>query len=102
MPGRTELERWLKLQIIDEKFFIDRMLALGYRKPDILNYLTEISIEIDTSKKKYLPIKTYQRWLASKILDEEEFTIIARDMKIREEDILRFIIEVRGAENEGA
>jgi len=71
------------------------MKMLGYRQTDIENYLTEITLKVDTSVRKYLPIKTYQRWLASGILSEDDFTRIAGEMKINEPDILRLIIEVR-------
>jgi hypothetical protein len=96
MPTRTDLERWLLLQIIDEVIYSSQMKALGYRQTDIENYLTEITLKVDTSVRKYLPIKTYQRWLASGILSEDDFTRIAGEMKIIESDILLLIIEVRG------
>jgi hypothetical protein len=95
MATRADLERWLLLQIIDETIYSGQMKMLGYRQTDIENYLTEITLKVDTSVRKYLPIKTYQRWLASGILSEDDFTRIAGEMKINEPDILRLIIEVR-------
>ena len=96
IPARTDLERWLLAQIIDETMYAGQMKALGYRQPDIENYLTEITLKVDTSQRKYLPIQTYQRWLKSAILSTADFSRIAGEMKITEADIGRLIIEVKG------
>ncbi len=96
IPSRTDLEGWLKLQIIDEIYYANNMKALGYRQADIEKYLTEINLEVDTSLIKYLPIKTYQRWFKGDILSEDDFTRLALEMKISNEDIDRFIMEVKG------
>ena len=100
MPARTDLERWLLAQIIDETIYAGQMKALGYRQTDIENYLTEITLKVDTSVRKYLPIQTYQRWLKSDILSTDDFSRIAGEMKITEADIGRLIIEVKEKENE--
>ncbi|GAI64654.1 unnamed protein product [marine sediment metagenome] len=96
MPTRTDLERWLLAQIIDDAIYSSSMKGLGYRQKDIENYLTEITLKVDTSIRKYLPIKTYQGWLSKDILSTDDFSRIAGEMKISEEDIGRLIIEVKG------
>ncbi|GAI94957.1 unnamed protein product, partial [marine sediment metagenome] len=96
MPSRTDLERWLLLQIIDDLIYTQSMKSLGYKQKDIENYLTEITLKVDTSIRKYLPIKTYQGWLAKDILSTDDFSRIAGEMKISEADIGRLIIEVKG------
>jgi len=95
IPARSDLETWLKYNIIDEKEYFAKMLRLGYGDNDIRNYLTEINLEIDTSKRKYLPIKTYLRWYSSDIMSENDFIKIARELKIAVIDIEKFLSEVR-------
>ncbi|MBA7534493.1 hypothetical protein ES705_26741 [subsurface metagenome] len=94
MPTRTDLTDWLLLQIIDEEYFVEQMRAIGYRQQDIEFYLTQAAFEVDTSKRKFLPIKTYQRWLQTAILGVEDFTRISTIMGYSEDDIGRLIIEV--------
>ena len=60
-----------------------------------MKYLTEITMEIDTSVRKFLGIKTYIRWLTTGIIEQETFNRIGLDMKISQEDIDRMIMEVR-------
>lgn len=95
VPGKADLERWLKLNIIEEKEYYAKMLNLGYTKSDIHNYLTEITIEVDTSRRKYLPINTYVRWFSADIINESEFSVIARELRISEQDIERYVSEVQ-------
>ena len=95
MPSRTDLEAWLKRNIIDEGYYAGQMRELGYRQFDVENYLTEIALEVDTAVRKYMPIKTYQRWFTAGVLFEDDFRRIAGDMKISESDIERLLIEAR-------
>lgn len=100
MPTRSDLERWLKAQIIDEKYYYAQMIDLGYRQIDIEFYLTEIALEVDTETRKYLPITTYTRWLATGIIEENVFRAIATDMEISTQDINRLIREVEAKKSE--
>ncbi|MBA7567124.1 hypothetical protein ES708_08824 [subsurface metagenome] len=94
MPTRSDLEKWLLLQVIDEEYYVDEMRTLGYRQEDIEYYLTEIAFEVDTSRRKYLPITTYSRWLATGIIEESVFRKIAGGMEISAADIDRLVREV--------
>jgi len=93
MPTRTELERWVKLDIIDEAIFAEKMHDIGYVQKDIEKYLTEITFEQEHVVIKYLPIKTYVRWYVSEILQEADFRRIATEMRITEDDINRLLME---------
>lgn len=42
MPTRTDLTDWLKLEIIDKDYYIERMQEIGYRDLDIDFYLQEL------------------------------------------------------------
>lgn len=101
MPTRGDLEKWLLLQVIDEEYYVNEMRTLGYRQEDIEYYLTEIAFEVDTTKRKFLPITTYTRWLASDILGVADFQRIADLMAISEADIQRLIREVEAKKSEG-
>ena len=94
LPSKAELERWLKLNIIEENEYSTKMSMLGYRTSDIQKYLTEINLEVDTSTRKYLPITTYQRWLKTDIMTEKELEKTSIDMNILSIDIERMIQEV--------
>jgi len=94
LPTRSDLTDWLKLGIIEERQFVDRMIRLGYKEDDIINYLTEIALQIDTSERKYLPIKTYQRWLGEHLISMDTFSRIGRELGYSEDDIARLVSEV--------
>lgn len=95
MPTKADLEDWLELSIITESQYKAAMSNLGYLSDDILNYLTEYAFKRDTSKRKYLNIKSYQRWLKVGIMDEDQFTKIATELKYSKEDIANLIMEVQ-------
>jgi len=94
LPTRGDLTDWLRLGIIEERQFVDRMGRLGYKEDDIVNYLTEIALQTDTSERKYLPIKTYQRWLGAHLISAETFSRIGRELGFSEDDIARLVSEV--------
>lgn len=94
LPTKTDLTNWLGLQIIDEVFYSEYMQMLGYEESDIALYLTEFSLTQDTSKRKFLPIKTYVRWMKNKIITADTFIDTATQMNISSEDIDRFILEI--------
>ncbi len=100
MPTKADLDKWLKLQVIDETYFASEMLNLGYRQEDVEFYLTENAMEIDTSKRKFLPVTTYARWLLKGILTGGDFRRIAGLMDISVNDINRLIAEVEAKKNE--
>ena len=83
---------------IDEGFseeeYFNKMLRIGYKDSDIRNYLTEANLEGDTSKRKYLPLKTYTRWFLNNIITEGIFRAITKDMGIALSDIELSVQEV--------
>lgn len=94
LPSRSDLEAWLKLQIINDIEYSARMMQLGYTENDIEMYLSEITVEIDTSSKRFLSQKTYERWFQKQIIGEERFRAIMVDLKTRPEDIERLVQEL--------
>jgi len=99
LPSKSDIERWLKMRVIDELQYVSVMRALNYRQEDIERYLTEIAIEQDTSERKYLTVGTYVRWFSTGILPELSFRSILTDMKIVPADIERYIVEVEGGQD---
>ena len=93
VASKSDLESWLKLNIIDEKDYKGSMMMLGYSTKDIERYLTEINIEVDTGKVKYLPVATYTRWLTNEIITPARFTDIADAMGYSDFDIQTMISE---------
>jgi len=99
LPTKADLTDWLELQIIDDVQYSERMTQLGYKEEDILLFLTEFSLTVDTSERKFLPVKTYLRWLTTGIITAELFIKTAGKMRISDEDIDNLILEA-GGENE--
>ncbi|MBA7573667.1 hypothetical protein ES708_15465 [subsurface metagenome] len=93
LPSKADIERWLKMQVIDEVEYTASMRALYYRQEDIERYLTEIALEQDTTERKFLSVGTYVRWFATGILPETSFRDILTGMEISEVDINRYIVE---------
>lgn len=73
LPSKDDLESWLKNNIIDELYFVQRMRLLGYRDEDILNYLTAITQNFDTDIVNYLDLDIYVRWIKQGIMSAELF-----------------------------
>ena len=94
LPSRADIERWLKLGVIDEIGYVDAMRALNYRQEDIERYLTEIALEQDTTVRKYLTTGTYVRWFSTGIINETSFVRILTEKDISGADINRYIQEV--------
>lgn len=95
LPTRTDLEDWLKLQLIDDVEYSARMLQLGYTDIDIEMYLAEVTHVIDTATIKRLPQKTYERWYQKQIIGEERFRLIMTDLKRKPSDIDLLVQELR-------
>lgn len=97
-PPLASLNKWLEMNIIDEITYTDKMKMLGYKDEDILSYLEELSKETDTSKRKYMTVAVYQRWLKAGIMNESIFIETMTDMEVSAEDIDLAIIEARGGQ----
>lgn len=95
IPSKSDLENWLKMQLIDDKTYYTRMSQLGYNREDVEKYLSEITTEVNTSKTVYLPQKTYERWYNSGIIKENRFRIIMTALKRKPEDIDNLVRELR-------
>ncbi len=95
VPSRSDLETWLKLNLINDVEYSLRMTQLGYIRRDIEKYLAEITKELDTKKVKYLPQKTYERWYSKSIIGENRFREIMTDMNRSKPDIDNLVRELR-------
>jgi len=98
LPTKSDLETWIRLNIIDEAFYHAQMVLLGYIQADIERYLTQINLEVDEPAEKFLPIKTYVRWVTAKIMTEDDFIKKAKKMGYSIKDIDKFIIEITRSE----
>lgn len=95
VPSKSDIDNWLKLNVITDREYYIYLKKIGYTEDDTVHFLEEIAIEIDISKRKYLPIKTYQRWLSTQILSTNKFIEIATDLKYAQRDIEKLIEETR-------
>lgn len=95
LPTKTDLMDWFEQQIIDEKTYHDYMSQIGYRDQDIANYLTEQSLERDTTKRKYLHINTYLRWWLHEMISEEQLREYAEAKGIAQEDLEILMMETQ-------
>jgi len=100
IPPVETLIGWLKANIIEETYFVIQMRLLGYRDRDIQYYLEEVSLEVDTTQKKFLGVERYFKWLVTGIMDETSFRNTLREMGYEDEEITQLIEEARTIINE--
>jgi hypothetical protein len=100
LPTRSDIDNWLSLDIIDEKQYADYLKKRGYREIDIVNYLTEYTLERSRIKPRFLPEAVYQRWLSSGIIGIEYFRDVLTAKGVSEYDIDSYIMEVMEAQSE--
>jgi hypothetical protein len=97
LPTKTELEKWLELKIINETEYSNAMTRLGYQEEDIIKYLQAYTMLEDTSKKEYMTVAIYQRWLKAGIMSTSTFRETLTEMNVSESDIERLIQEAQQA-----
>jgi len=85
---------------MDEEEYTDYMKNLGYREDDIVLYLTQIELEKEIIKPRYLTEKVYQRWFKREMISEATFRSIMIKKGIQEQDIVNLILETQEPENE--
>lgn len=100
IPSKTDLEKWLKLQLIDESDYAAYMTRLGYDRDAISLYLSEVALEQDTKKVKYLPLKTYERWYSEGIISSGRFASILQSQGYSQTDINLQLQTLAPAESE--
>jgi len=94
-PTRAELETWLSMQLINDVQYAERMALLGYLQTDVEMYLTQISSYVDTSKIKYMPLKTYQRWFKTNIITVARFREVLYAQNYSQTDVNTFVQEIQ-------
>lgn len=97
VPSKADLEHWLMSNIIDENYYTEKMRLIGYRDQDIWNFLVEIALKVDTSKRKLVKQEIYDRWFTNDIIDEAEYRKVLRIRGIRPPDIERRTQEILAA-----
>jgi hypothetical protein len=99
-PSRTDAGNWLIDGVIDEKEYMRIMFDLGYRRPDIERYLTQLYIKQDKMKRKYMTKDTYQRWYVDGLLTDSQFTQRMIDLKYKPEDIEVMLVDLERDKSE--
>ncbi|MBA7641288.1 hypothetical protein ES703_48965 [subsurface metagenome] len=95
LPSKADLEAWIKIQAIDELEYFNRMTMIGYTQEDITMYLTQMALELDIKKPKYLPIGTYSRWFIKGIINEMGLSQILYNQGYKEDHINKLITELQ-------
>jgi len=95
LPGKSDLESWIKLNVIDELGYFERMSMIGYSQTDITMYLTQMALELDIKKPKYLPIGTYSRWFIKGIINEIGLSQILYNQGYKESHVNTLIAELQ-------
>jgi len=95
LPSRSDLERWFEKDLIDESFYFEYMIKLGYDREVARLYMAEITNDQTNPKRKYLSMTIYMRWLKAGILTDVEFTTLGQEMSLSPDDIQRSIQEAR-------
>jgi len=52
MPTKADLDKWLKIGLIDSDYYVNSMLVMGYRASDIELYMQEIAYDMLTPAEK--------------------------------------------------
>lgn len=100
VPSKEDLNKWLDSGYIDDVTYVQKMRSIGYKDDDIEIYLTIATSKADTSERKYLPIKTYSRWVMNGIMSVENYVKTAHEMGLTDEDIEKLLIEITEGQNE--
>lgn len=87
LPTQEDLQKWLKMGVIDELYYVAKMRLRGYLDEDIEGYLTEISLERNTSDRTFLNIEVYNRWVQNGIISKDRYIETLTAMGISIEDI---------------
>lgn len=95
IPSKADVERWLKLNVINENEYSVYMEKQGYSKIDISRYLEEINKETDTSKRKYMSITVYNRWYLNNIITENIYRSTLTEMGYNNTDIEKSVKEIK-------
>lgn len=95
LPTRADLERWYEKDLIDESFYFQGMVKLGYEREVARLFMAEITNDRTNPKRKFLSMTIYLRWLKSGILTDIEYSELAKAQGIDESDIQRAIQESR-------
>ena len=96
LPSKGDLENWLKIGVINDETFHQRMLQIGYKQIDIELYMSEITIETgEKEKPEYLKQTTYDRWFKTDLIDEKRYRFILSDMGFSDQDVDLSVQEIR-------
>jgi len=83
IPGKDDLLKWLRLELITPEEYFESMELLGYRKEDALRY---IASDVKLPSKPDL-----DKWFKLKIIDEEEYRFYMRKLKYSEKEIEKYL-----------
>lgn len=93
-PSLNDAREFLRVGIINDTEFTSILRRLGYRDEDIQRYLMYESFSKDTTKKRYLNVNTYVRWVSQNIMTYDDFVKTLTEMGYTEEDITKLLREV--------
>lgn len=100
MPTKEDLLNWLDSDVIDDVYFNNRMLLIGYKQEDIVNYLTFYYLKKPERKRKFLEPKIYVGWYAKGFYDLQSFAYTMFDMRIDIKDVFSFLMEIQSSKEE--
>jgi len=99
-PDISTLKAWLIQGVISQDQFYNKLILLGYSVVDAQNYLTEIALKVDVSRRKYLKIDVYKSWRKLNIYTDKQLIDNLTEQGYGQEDINNILIEIRSGENE--
>lgn len=100
LPSKEDLLSWFNDEIIDEDYFNSRMLLLGYKQEDILNYLAAFYIKNASMKRRFLKVEQYTAWYVKGLLNLEQYTNTLFDMQYSFEDVYNMLLELQPQKEE--
>lgn len=91
VADKVDLVKWYSLGAIDDNMFIKQMRGQGYTNDAIQAYMSAAQIETGGVKRKFLDIKTYQKWLTSELMTQDEFVNTLTEMGVAATDIAKLM-----------
>jgi hypothetical protein len=100
LPSKDDLLNWFSTDIIDEQYFNNKMLLLGYKQEDIINYLTFYYLDNPVKTRRYLKPEQYVAWYKKEMLDLTTLENTLFQMGYNDFDVFNMLEDIKESKEE--